>query len=57
MNSADSVEPSATIQMHARCTRLGSRRQPNSHSPRNVDSRKNAARLSIANGPPNTSPT
>ena len=57
MNSADSVEPSATIQMHARCTRLGSRFQPNSHSPRNVDSKKNAARLSIANGPPNTSPT
>ena len=40
-----------------RCTRLGSTSQPNSHSPRNVDSRKNAARPSIASGAPNTSPT
>ena len=43
--------------MQARCTRLGSRSQPNSHSPRNVDSRKNARMPSIASGAPNTPPT
>ena len=57
MNAAESIEPSATIQMQNRCTRRGSRSQPNSHSPRNVDSRKNAASPSMASGPPNTSPT
>ncbi len=57
MNIAESIVPAATNQMQARCTRLGSRSQPNSHSPRNVDSRKNAANPSIASGPPNTSPT
>ena len=57
MNIAESIAPAATSQMHARCTRLGSRPQPNSHSPRKVDSRKNAASPSIASGPPNTSPT
>ncbi len=57
MNIAESIEPIATIQMQARCTRLGSLPQPNNHSPRNVDSKKNAARPSIASGPPNTSPT
>jgi hypothetical protein len=31
--------------------------QPNSHSPRNVDSRKNAARPSIASGAPKMLPT
>ena len=35
----------------------GSRSQPKIHSPRKVDSRKNAARPSIASGAPNTSPT
>ena len=57
MNSAESIDPIATIQMHARCTRLGNRSQPNSHRPKNVDSKKNAASPSIANGAPNTSPT
>ena len=57
MNIAESIVPAATSQMHARCTRLGSRSQPKIHSPRNVDSRKNAARPSIASGAPNTSPT
>ena len=57
MNAADSDEPSATIQMQNRCTRRDSRSQPNTHRPRNVDSRKNAASPSIASGPPNTSPT
>ena len=57
MNIAESIEPAATSQMQARCTRLGSRSQPNIHSPRKVDSRKKAAKPSIASGPPNTSPT
>ena len=57
MNSADSIEPIDTAQMQARCTRLGSRSQPNNHRPRNVDSRKNAASPSIASGAPNTPPT
>ena len=43
--------------MVARCTRLGSLSQPNSHSPRNVDSRKNAASPSIASGAPKMLPT
>ena len=57
MNAPESIEPSDTIQMQNRCVRRPSRSQPNSHRPRNVDSRKNAARPSIASGPPNTSPT
>jgi len=57
MNAADSAAPIATAQTVARCTRLGSKHQPNSHSPRKVDSRKKAARPSIAKGAPKTSPT
>ena len=57
MKTAESIEPNATSQMQARCTRRDSRSHPNSHRPRNVASRKNAARPSIASGPPNTSPT
>ena len=57
MNIAESIVPAETAQMHARCTRLGRRSQPNSHSPRNVDSRKNARMPSIASGAPNTPPT
>src|SRR5262245_16705579 len=57
MNAADSVAPTATNQMVARWSFLGSTFQPNSQSPRNVDSKKNAANPSIANGAPNTSPT
>ena len=57
MNTADSADPNDTSQMHARWMRFGSRSQPNSHRPRNVDSRKKAARPSIASGAPNTSPT
>ena len=56
MKAADNAAPTATIQMQAKWMRLGSRPQPNSHSPRNVDSRKSAASPSIANGAPNTSP-
>ena len=57
MNAADRVAPMATTQIVSRWTRFGSTFQPNSHSPRNVDSRKNAARPSIASGAPKTSPT
>ena len=57
MNAADSTPPTATAQMVARWTRRDSRSQPNSHRPRNTDSRKNAARPSMASGAPNTSPT
>ena len=57
MNTADSIVPAATSQMHARCTRLESRSHPKIHSPRKVDSKKNATRPSIASGPPKTLPT
>ena len=57
MNTADRHAPTGTIHAVNRCTRFGSTFQPNSHSPRKVDSRKNAARPSIASGAPNTSPT
>ena len=49
--------PSETAQIVSRCTRRGSLSQPNSHSPRNVNSRKNAARPSIASGAPKMLPT
>ncbi len=57
MNAAESIAPTATIQIVNRCTRGDSRPQPKSHSPRNVDSRKNAANPSMASGAPKTSPT
>ena len=57
MNNADRQAPSGTIHAVNRCTPLGSTFQPNSHNPRNVDSRKNAASPSMASGAPNTSPT
>ena len=57
MNTADRQLPSATAQAEARCTPRGSTFQPNTHTPRKVDSRKNAARPSIASGAPKTSPT
>ncbi len=57
MNAADSTVPSETAQIVSRWTRRGSLSQPNSHSPRNVDSRKNAARPSIASGAPKMLPT
>jgi hypothetical protein len=56
MKAADSIEPSTTIQMVNTWSRGDSRPQPNNHSPRKVDSRKNAANPSIANGAPKTSP-
>jgi hypothetical protein len=57
INTADSIEPNATSQIVARCTRLDNLSQPNSHNPRNVDSRKNAASPSIASGAPKMLPT
>lgn len=57
MNSADSALPAATAQIVARWTRLDSLSQPKIHRPRKVDSRKKAARPSMASGAPNTSPT
>ena len=57
MKNADRLTAIATIQMQARCTRRGSRVHPNIHKPMNVDSKKNAARPSIASGAPKTSPT
>src|SRR6516225_8109735 len=57
MKNADTLTAIATIQMHARCTSRGSRLQPKIHKPMKVDSKKNAARPSIASGAPNTSPT
>jgi len=43
--------------MDARCSFLGRMPHPKTHSPRKVDSRKNAASPSIASGAPKTSPT
>ena len=57
MNIADRALPRATAQIVARCIRRGSLSQPNSHSPRKVDSRKNAPSPSIASGAPKTLPT
>ena len=57
MNAADSALPSETSQIVSRWTRLDSLSQPNSHSPRKVDSRKNAASPSIASGAPKILPT
>ena len=57
MNAADSTVPSATSQMASRCTRRDSLSQPKIHRPRKVDSRKNAARPSIASGAPKMLPT
>ena len=57
MNAADRTLPSATSQIVSRCTRRDSRSQPNSHSPRNVDSRKKAASPSMASGAPKILPT
>ena len=57
MKNAEALTPNATIQMQARWTSRGSRLQPKIHSPRNVDSKKNAIRPSNASGAPKMSPT
>ena len=57
MNVEDSQVPSTTSQIVARCTRGLRRSRPKIHRPMKVDSRKKAARPSIASGAPKTSPT
>jgi len=51
------LTPLAASQIVARCSFFGSRSQPKIHSPRKVDSRKNASSPSMANGAPKMSPT
>ena len=53
---ADRLDAIATSQMLARCTAFGSLSQPKIHTPRNVDSMKNANSASIASGAPKISP-
>ena len=50
-------EPITAIHSAARCRPLRIRPQPKIHTPRKVDSTKNASRPSSASGAPNTSPT
>src|SRR3984893_7344626 len=57
MKNADKFTATATTQMHARWTSRESRLHPKIHNPRKVDSKKNAAKPSMARGAPNTSPT
>src|ERR1700752_1771625 len=57
MKKPGALTPNATIQRQARWTSRGSRLQPKIHSPRNVDSKKNAIKPSNANGAPKMSPT
>ncbi len=57
MNHADNADPNETSQIVARCNRGDRRPLPKIHKPMNVDSRKNAARPSIASGAPKMSPT
>ena len=57
MKYAEALTANATTQMHARCTRRGSRLQPKIHRPMKVDSKKNAIKPSNASGAPKMSPT
>src|SRR5262249_49860391 len=57
IQSAEMFEPIATIHIVAQCSFGDRRSQPKIHTPRKVDSRKNASRASIARGAPKTSPT
>src|SRR6266511_2808198 len=57
MKYADIQVPSTAIQSTVRCRRGESRFQPKIQRPRKVDSRKKAARPSIASGAPKTLPT
>ena len=57
MNQAESAEPIETSQIVTRCTRGDNRPLPKIQRPMNVDSRKKAARPSIARGAPKMSPT
>src|SRR5690606_35597226 len=53
---ADAYAVSVTTQNNPRCTHRVSRSHPKNHSPRNVDSTKNATIVSRASGAPNTPP-
>ncbi len=57
MKYALTFVPMAASQIVQRCTFGLSTLRPKIHSPRKVDSRKNAIRPSIASGAPKTSPT
>ena len=57
MKAAESIVAPATSQMHVRCAFFERRFQPKIQMPRNVDSKKKAARPSMARGPPKTLPT
>src|ERR1700721_1117154 len=57
MKADDRMLPAATAQIAARCRRRDSRSQPNTHRPRNVDSRKKASSPSMASGAPKMLPT
>ncbi len=57
MKYAESRVPMCTSHMVAACRARGSLSHPKIHRPRNVDSRKNASRPSIASGAPKMSPT
>ncbi len=46
--------PSATITADSACAHCGTRERPNSSTPRNADSRKNAVSTSYAMKPPTT---
>ena len=57
MKYADKAVPIAATQIVVRWSPRESRSQPKIQRPRNVDSRKNASRPSIASGAPKMSPT
>ncbi len=57
MNRADNMEAPATSQMQVRCSFFERRSHPKIQMPRKVDSKKKAARPSIARGPPKMLPT
>src|SRR3989337_705514 len=57
IQNADSEVPNATSTVDVRCTQPGTRFMPNSITPRNVASRKNAVSTSYASNGPATLPT
>jgi len=57
MKNADTMVARLTMQMDSVCTSAGSRLRPDSHSPMNVDSAKNASSPSMASGAPKMLPT
>src|SRR5215212_7442339 len=57
IHKAEKSAPMATNQMEAKCTFSGIFPSPKIHTPRKVDSRKNASSDSKASGAPKISPT